>query len=236
MRFTVEPSPSGGFHVRLAGVAAPLSHHDTEEEAQARRLAYERGAGQPAASEHVDLPDGSEVLVRPVRPEDKPLFAAGWEHVGEGHRRSMGHKRALTPGELEFFTELDHVDHEALGAIEPHTGEGLGVARYVRNPERPNTAEAAVAVIDAWQSRGLGSVLLRRLCRRARANGIDTFTVSLLTGNPSMLRLFERLGAVHTGRRDAGVVEIDIELPVDDAATLLRSAATGHVGHIPSGP
>jgi RimJ/RimL family protein N-acetyltransferase len=236
MRFTVEPSPAGGFHVRLAGVAAPLSRHDTEEEAEARRLAYERGAAQPASGDLVDLPDGSEVIVRPVRPDDKPLFAAGWEQFGEEsrYRRFMGYKTALTPRELEFFTELDHVDHEALGAIEPRTGEGLGVARYMRNQHRPNTAEAAVAVIDAWQGRGLGGVLLRRLCRRATANGIETFTASLLTGNRSMLRLFERLGAVRIRGHDAGVLEIDVELPLDDMATLLRSAATGHVRSIPA--
>jgi GNAT superfamily N-acetyltransferase len=231
MRFTVEPSPAGGFHVRLEGVAAPLSHHDTEPEAQARRLAYERGAAQPARGELVDLPDGSEVIVRPVRPEDKPLFAAGWERFGEEsrYRRFIGYKTALTARDLAFFTELDHVDHEALGAIEPRTGEGLGVARYMRNASRPNTAEAAVAVIDAWQGRGLGGVLLRRLCRRAAANGIDTFTASLLTGNRGMLRLFERLGAVRTRDIDAGILEIDVELAVDDAAMLLRNAATGYV-------
>jgi GNAT superfamily N-acetyltransferase len=213
VRFTVEPSPAGGFHVRLQGVAAPLSHHDTEEEAETRRLAYERGAGAPAGGELVDLPDGSEVIVRPLRPEDKPLFAAGWERFGE---------------------ELDHVDHEALGAIEVRTREGLGVAHYMRNPNRPNTAKAAVAVIDAWQGRGLGGVLLRRLSRRAAANGIDTFTASLLTGNRSMLRLFERLGAVRTRALESGILEIDVELPVDHAATLLRSAATGHVGDVRS--
>jgi GNAT superfamily N-acetyltransferase len=207
MRFSVEASPAGGYHVRLAGIAAPLSHHDTEEEAEARRLAYERGAGERARGELVDLPDGSEVLVGPVRPEDKPLFAAGLE--------------------LEFFAELDHV---ALGAIDPHSGEGLGVARYVRNRARPDSAEAAVAVIDAWQGRGLGGVLLRRLCERASANGIRTFTASRLTGNRSMLRLFERLGAVRTRAVEGGVMEIDVELPVDAAGVLLRAAATGHVG------
>jgi GNAT superfamily N-acetyltransferase len=231
MRFTVEPSPAGGYHVRLLGSDAPLSHHDTEEEAEARRQAYERGAGE-ARGDLVDLPDGSEVLVRPVRPDDKPLFVAGWEHFGEEsrYRRFMGYKAALSPRELEFFTELDHIDHEALGAIDPRSGEGLGVARYMRNPDRPESAEAAVAVIDAWQGRGLGGVLLRRLCRRAAGNGVRTFTASLLTGNRSMLALFERLGAVKTRGFDGGVMEIDVELPVDEVGVLLRSAATGHVG------
>jgi RimJ/RimL family protein N-acetyltransferase len=190
MRFTVEPSPAGGFHVRLAGTATPLSHHDTEEEAEARRLAYERGAGEPAAGELVDLPDGSEVLVR--------------------------------------------VDHEAIRAVDPRSGESVGVARYTRNPDRPDSAEAAVTVIDGWQGRGLGGVLLDRLTRHATANGITTFTASLLTGNQGMLRLFERLGAVRTRAADAGVMEIDVELALDDAKTLLRTAATGHVRTIPA--
>ena len=203
MRFTVEPSPSGGYHVRMAGSDRPLSRHDTEEEAEAQRQSYERGAGEPARGELVDLRDGSEGLVGPVRPEDERRFVAGRQHLG---------------------------DHEALGAIDPRSGECVGVAHYMRNADRPDSAEAAVAVIDAWQGRGLGGALLRRLCRRAAANGIRTFTASVVTRNRGMLALFERLGTVETRGSDGGVMEIDVELPVDDAAVLLRSAATGHVG------
>lgn len=214
MLFTVDPSPAGGYHVRMAGSPSPLSHHDTLEEAEARIAAYERGATQPGG-ELVDLPDGSEVLVRPVRSEDKPLFAAAWE--------------ALSVRELAHLTEIDHVDHEAIAALDPRTGAGLGVAHYLRNPERPETAQAAVAVIDDWQGRGLGGVLLRRLCRRAKENGIAAFTASLLTDNRSMMRLFERLGRVSVRDFDSTTMEIDVELPVDEMRTLLRSAATGHV-------
>ncbi len=239
MRFSVEPSPAGGYHVRLRGTAAPLSHHDTEEEAEARRAAYERGAGSPAAGERVDLPDGSEVIVRPVEPEDKPLFATAWERFGDEsrYRRFMAAKPRLTPDELAYFTEVDHVDHEAIAAVEPATGAGLGVARYARNPDRPHTAEAAVAVVDAWQGRGLGGVLLRRLCARAAANRITGFTASLFTDNRSMLHLFERLGQVRVRGHDGATMEIDVELAVGDPPTLglaLRTAATGHV-HVGSG-
>ena len=230
MRFTVDPSPAGGYLVRMEGSPAPLSRHDTLEEAEARIAAYERGATQPSG-ELVDLPDGSEVLVRPVRPEDKPLLAAAWERFGEEsrYRRFMAGKKQLSASELAHLTEVDHVDHEAIGALSPRTGAGLGVARYLRNPERPATAEAAVAVIDDWQGRGLGGVLLRRLSARARANGIEAFTASLLTENRSMLHLFERLGRVELRGIDGATMEIDVELPVEDMRTLLRSAATGHV-------
>jgi GNAT superfamily N-acetyltransferase len=231
MSFTVEPSPAGGYHVRMEGSAAPLSHHDTLEEAEARLAAYRRGAAQPARGDLVDLPDGSEVRLRPVTPEDKPLFAAAWDAFGDRsrYRRFMVPKNHLSAGDLEYLTEVDHVDHEAIGAVEPRTGKGLGVARYIRDAQRPDAAEAAVAVVDAWQGRGLGGLLLRRLTARAIANGITTFTASLLTENRSMLHLFERLGRVHVRNVGGGTMEIDVELPVGDARTLLRSTATKHV-------
>ena len=235
MRFRVEPSPAGGYFVRLAGVDAPVSRHDTEEEAEAAAASYGRGARENRTGDLLRLRDGGEVLVRPVRAEDKPLFARGWQRFGEEsrYRRFMGAKRRLSTRELSFFTELDHVDHEALGALDPASGEGLGVARYVRNPDRPDTAEAAVSVIDAMQGRGLGGLLLRRLCHRAAQNGIRIFTAGLLTSNHSMLRLFEKLGEVRVTGRSGPELYIDVELAVSDSPTLelaLRSAATGHVG------
>ena len=235
MRFRVEPSPSGGYFVRVAGVDAPVSRHDTEEEAEAAAAAYGRGVRDNRVGDLQRLPDGAEVLVRAVRAEDKPLFARGWEHFGDEsrYRRFMGVKSRLTTAELSFFTELDHIDHEAIGALDPETGDGLGVARYVRDPDRPHAADAAVSVIDAWQGRGLGGLLLRRLCDRAAQNGIRVFTAELLTSNHTMLHLFEKLGKVHVTGRDGAELYIDVELQVSDSPTLelaLRSAATGHIG------
>jgi GNAT superfamily N-acetyltransferase len=235
MRLWVEPSPAGGYVVRAEGSPAPLSRHDTEEEAEHSLSSYERGLSRPTVgAEVVELRDGTDVLVRPVRPEDKPLFVRGFEHFGQHSRylRFMGMKKRLSTDELAFFTEIDHRDHDAIGALDPVSGEGLGVARAVRMAGRPNAAEAAVAVIDDWQGRGLGSVLLRRLTARALEHGIDRFTASLFTDNTSMLRLFERLGPVHVRSIQGGSMQIDIELTDGGEAlrVALRSAATGHVG------
>jgi GNAT superfamily N-acetyltransferase len=167
MRFRVEPSPAGGWYVKLAGHDAPVSRHDTEEDAQARAQAYERGA--TVEGERLTLRDGSRIVVRPVVPEDRPRFVASWERFGEESRtrRFMGVKKRLSSAELTFFTELDHEDHEAIGALDAKTGDGIGVARYIRDPDQRDVAEAAVSVID-WQGRGLGAVLLERLARQAR--------------------------------------------------------------------
>jgi GNAT superfamily N-acetyltransferase len=235
MRFFVEPSPAGGYFVKLAGNDAPVSRHDTEEEALARRDAYQVGSSiKPSTGESVRLRDGSLVLIRPVRPDDKPLFVAGFEHLSDESRylRFMGHKKALSLRDLEFFTELDHEDHEAIGALDPYTGEGLAVARYMRFAHDRRAAEAAVVVIDSWQGRGLGSTLLERLVERARAHGIEHFSASLFTDNRAMLSLFQRIGEVEVVSTEGHSMEIDVALPTADHDALheaLRVAARGEV-------
>jgi RimJ/RimL family protein N-acetyltransferase len=184
--------------------------------------------------DEVTLRDGSAVLIRPVEPEDKDLFVAGWEQFGEESRylRFMGAKGSLSPGDLEYFTELDHVNHEALGARDAVTGAGVGVARYVRLPATPEVAEAAVAVVDEWQGRGLGGELLRRVTERAQANGIKRFHASLFALNHAMLGLFEDLGEVEVQHVGEGRIEIDVDLPCEPDTILsaaLRAAAKGLV-------
>jgi GNAT superfamily N-acetyltransferase len=144
----------------------------------------------------------------------------------------MSHKKKLSDRELDFFTDLDHDRHEAIGAIDVATGEGAGVARMHRSEQEPEVAEAAVTVVDDWQGRGIGSLLLDRLTRRARELGIEHFEASLFTTNKAMLRLFERLGCMRSQREGLDVLTIDVALPVgeeeDEAlSAALRSVAEG---------
>ena len=184
MRFYVEPSPSGAWFVKLAGVGAPVSRHDTEEEAIARRDAYARGAAREDG-ERVELRDGTAVRIRPIGPDDKPFVLQAFGRLGAGsrYRRFLTYKKELSVGELRALTEVDHHDHEALGAVDPATGDGIGIARFVRHPDRPDAAEAAVTVVDEWQGRGVGAALLERLAVRAREEGIGEFTATLLSDN-----------------------------------------------------
>lgn len=237
----VERSPAGGWFVKLTGSAAPVSRHDSEEEALTQAAVYRRGMARQTSARGTDaeggelvrLKDGSSVLVRPVAAADKPLFVAGFARLSEEsrYRRFLAAKKSLSDDELAFFTELDHHGHEALGAVDPGTGEGLGVARYLRDPARHEVAEAAVAVIDDWQGRGLGKVLLERLAIRAHDEGIRHFSASLLVENRAMLALFEHLGTIRVTGRDGATEEIDVHLPIsrDESPRLaeaLRIAAS----------
>ncbi len=243
MRFRVEQGPRGNWRVMLQGADAPVSEHDTEDEARERLGQYVRGAAAAAAptvetgvarGERAVLADGGEVIVRPVRATDAPLLLEGFaEHFSDQSRyqRFLASKRTLTPRELSYFTDVDHDRHEAIGALDPTSGEGIGIARFVRTRSEPHTAEAAVAVADEWQGRGLGRLLLERLAERARELGVREFTASLLTTNRAMLALFERLGSVTVHREDGSVLGLEVCLATEGDALheALRAAARGDV-------
>jgi RimJ/RimL family protein N-acetyltransferase len=192
-----------------------------------------------ADGDEVTLRDGSRVRVREVRPDDRALFVAGFERLSpeSRYRRFLAHKKKLGESELDFLTRLDHHDHEAFGAIDEATGEGVGVARMVRSPDEREEAEAAVAVIDDWQGRGVGTVLLDRLTERARELEISRFTASLFSDNRTMLALFEGLGCVRRHRVGYDETTIEVDLPVHEGdeslAEALRHAAAGAVRALP---
>jgi GNAT superfamily N-acetyltransferase len=185
------------------------------------------GSDDPGTA--VALRDGSRVVVRPVRADDRERLRAGFERLGPESRylRFLAPMAELSEGDLSYLTDVDHHDHEALGALDPETGEGVGVARFVRCADRPDTAEAAVTVIDDWQGRGVGTALLDLLAERARDEGIVRFTALMLAENRDMLEVLEDVAPIHVVERQPGTIEIEVELPPAGVGPHLR----GLLGH-----
>ena len=167
--------------------------------------------------------------MRTLAPEDKPLLLEGFTRLGSQSRyqRFLAFKKRLSTDELEFLTGVDHSDHEAIGAMDPETGRGIGVARFVRERPGAPVAEAAVAVVDDWQHRGLGWVLLERLAARAREVGVVEFSASLLVENRAMLALFARLGHIEVRHDSGSTVFLHVRLPPESEQLrqALRAAA-----------
>ena len=161
----------------------------------------------------VVLRDGSPVLIRQVRSTDAPLLADGFARLSAASRRMrfLGVKKELSAAELRYLTDVDHHDHEALGALDPASGHGVGIARYVRDADDPQAAEIAVTIVDDWQGRGLGTELLARLSDRARREGIRRFTALTDADNVAVAALLRNAGA-HLVRRGRGTVEYEITL------------------------
>jgi len=129
---------------------------------------WRAGSGYPAKGRPTLLRDGSEVLIRQVHGADAPLLADGFARLSARSRRMrfLFPKNELSATDLRYLTEIDHRDHEALGALDATDGRGVGVARYVRSAEDPSAAEIAVTVVDEWQGRGLGRELVGQLAER----------------------------------------------------------------------
>ncbi|MGZ4260268.1 MAG: N-acetyltransferase family protein [Solirubrobacteraceae bacterium] len=175
-----------------------------------------------------------QVEIRPIEPDDKDALARGFDRLSERsrYRRFLSPRGPLTQAELRYFTEVDHHDHEALVAVDPEAGEGVGVARFVRSGEDPNVAELAVAVVDDWQGHGVGSLLGAELAKRAREEGITCFTALVLAESDAMLGLLQELGQVRTGPTQLGTVELAVDLPdegVSRVRRLLRAVARGDI-------
>jgi GNAT superfamily N-acetyltransferase len=177
------------------------------------------------------LRDGSEIGLRPIQPDDKQVLLEGFERLSpeSRYKRFLVPMNELSERDLRYLTEVDHHDHEAIVAQTPE-GEPLGVARFVRT--NGDTAEAAVAVTDDWQGKGVGTALLTRLAERAREEGISHFTATCLATNDDMLQLLRELGPTRILNTGSGVVEAQIDLPASTAKEdplrhLLRRAAEG---------
>ncbi|HEX2266808.1 MAG TPA: GNAT family N-acetyltransferase [Actinomycetota bacterium] len=188
------------------------------------------------------LRDGTPVVVRPVRPDDRDIIRASFARLSPESRyfRFMTPVSTLSEAQLDYLTKLDFVDHVAWLAVQAdQPEEGLGVARFVRTKADPTIAEAAVTVIDDYQGRGLGTLLLALLATVARAAGVMTFRAFVIQHNARMRNLLEQLGA-RTTLDSPGVLRMDVDLdpghlPDSPPARVLRAAAQRVLGPV-AGP
>lgn len=165
--------------------------------------------------EHATLRDGTEVVLRLLRPEDKELLRSGFAGLSaeSRYRRFFTPKNELSPGELRYLTEIDQVRHVAIGASTADGSKGLGVARCIVLDEDPALAEAAIAVADEVQGRGLGSLLFQRLVAAARERGIERFRCEMLGSNKGMADLVRALAPTASCEVEQGVMRMELTLP-----------------------
>ena len=142
------------------------------------------------------LRDGTPIEIRALRPNDEPDMLAAIERTGPDSLRSRFFvmKRHFSEKERAFFMDLDFSNHVALAALVEEQGRPaiVGGGRYVVTD--PGRAEMAFVVVDAWQGRGIGSLLLRHLIDIAREHGMRELTAEVLSGNASMRRVFAKAG------------------------------------------
>ena len=140
--------------------------------------------------------------MRPIRPEDAALERAFVDGLSEQTRyfRFFYRLHELTPAMLARFTQVDYDREIALVAVADDGAARsapafVGVARYIANPDG-ESAEFAVVVADAWQGRGVGRILMRRLIDCAKRRGLSRLEGAVLRANANMRKFTEALGFV----------------------------------------
>src|SRR5437867_6160406 len=136
--------------------------------------------------------DGSDLRIRPIRPDDEPKLVDLYGRLSEhtAYQRFFTLLRRLPPSWFHFFANVDYQRRLALVAEhDSATGpELVGVGRY-ETLDEPGTAEIALVVQDGWQGRGLGALLMDEVLRAGRARGIQRFRAYVLADNQPMLHL-----------------------------------------------
>jgi len=161
------------------------------------------------------LKDGTEVTLRLVIPADKLLLTHGMDRFSPESRyhRFLGAKNDFSDSDLRYLTEIDGVDHFAIGALSS-AGEGIGVARFMRFSKDREVAEPAIAVLDAYQNKGLGRLLFTRLMAAARERGVQRFRGSMLSENKPMKDLLHAVGHKICFEYEGPIV--DFEMPIGE--------------------
>ncbi len=180
---------------------------------------YEHMAIHPYPShlgDRFQLADGTEIAIRPIRPEDAEIEQDFVRNLSEESKyfRFMRTLHELTHEMLVRFTQIDYDREMAFIAVTEHNGEEqeLGVARYSINPDG-ESCEFAIVVADDWRGLGIGTRLLRELMAAAKARGLRVMVGEALSNNTEMRHLAERLNfVIRTSNEDPGIVELRKEL------------------------
>lgn len=167
------------------------------------------------------LDDGTSCRIRPIGPDDRMFLDACFAGLSPESRRLrfFAAKPALTERDIALLTSVDGRDHIALGAVRVNdAGEEtlpLGAARCIRAAPGAESAELAIAVVDAAQGRGVGRALLTHLTEAARRQGIKEFRYEVLADNRRMRALANGVGS-QVSVLDGSTLEYRYQLPADE--------------------
>jgi acetyltransferase len=158
------------------------------------------------------LPDGTNIIIRPIRPEDAVSEQAFVRNLSDEAKqfRFMSAVHELTQAMLVRFTQIDYDREMALIAVTEEQGREveIGVCRYIINPDG-ESCEFALVVSDQWQHKAIGHKLMSGLIDVARSKGLKCMEGEVLASNKNMLKLVSSLGfVIHTSAEDMSVIQV----------------------------
>ena len=180
------------------------------------------------------LPDGTCIHVRAIQPSDREPLREAFQRLSpeSRYRRFFAMIADLSDEMLTYMTEIDGVNHVAFVAtvesVDLKTERGVGVARFVRVPDRPSMAEAAVTVVDDMQHHGVGRVLTLTLAAAARERGISSFCGEVLASNAPMIEALRQSNATLEPTAE-GTLRFVVSIAVENEPVICASSRSPRV-------
>ncbi|GHB22820.1 GCN5 family N-acetyltransferase [Pseudovibrio japonicus] len=177
----------------------------------------------PVEWEHThQLKDGKTILIRPIRPEDQGILKKFFEKVSieDLRLRFFAPVKEFSHTFLARLVQLDYARAMAFAAIDPETGDILGVVRLHSNPDHTE-GEYAVMVQSGLKGMGLGWVLMKLIIRYAKVDGIRTVKGEVLRENTTMLDMCRNLGfRVKRSPDDDALADVSLDVTTLDRETM----------------
>lgn len=162
--------------------------------------------------------DGTAVMLRPVLPGDAERFTSEGSFSRDTlYRRYQG--STPSQGRLAYLFEVDYVDQFVWVATDGVDGPIIADARFIRDEDDTGSAEVAITVADAYQGRGIGTLLLGALAVAARVDGVTRFHARVLSDNPPARAPGGKANA-RWQLEEPGVVSTKGEIPAFDRLPL----------------
>lgn len=179
--------------------------------------------------EPYELRDGTTGALRLLRPDDTERLKAFFYRLSPESifYRALEYRTTITDEEARRLCDVDGVQRVAIAAtfLDNSSEQIIGVARYgLVDPDKPDTAEAAVIVEDAFQGRGLGKLLVRRLVEYALAHGVRHIVATIHVNNTKILQFIQRSGLNYRRSLSSGNWDVVIDL---DSLPAPNSAGNG---------
>jgi acyl-CoA hydrolase/GNAT superfamily N-acetyltransferase len=200
----------------LINIAHPDFRKELLEEAKIRKYAFvdqlpPLGVYPVELEKRVTLKDGTQLLLRPIKPTDERLeqdllYSLSDQSV---YLRFFSLMNAFPHERVQYYTTVDYDEHMAIVVIVETNGEEqmIGVGRYIKEKDS-DLAELALLVHDDWQGKGVGTMMHDYLEQIARSRNIGGFKGEVLEQNKRALHLFTRLGRKAKTEYDQGVYTV----------------------------
>ncbi len=179
---------------------------------------YAHLALRPYPEEYVRqaaLPDGTPVLLRPIKPEDEPLWL---DLLGRCSRESiyMRFRYFFQWATHEVAASYCYIDYDReIAMVAEVQEEGrrqlVGVGRLVADPDH-EVVEFAILIRDSWQNRDLGNLITDECLDIVRRWGLKKVVVQTTTDNPRMIAVFRKRGFTVSFDPDGDAVDVELTL------------------------